>query len=154
VDQSDAVHETSKALNDLTGNPVAFGYSGDVADEDFRRKVYREMDEKCGCVNVCVPAAGITRDGLAVKIYKQIRQVSIYPIESFRLCCGIIHPRLHRYSNGAGLGEKFISEQTIPRTQLRRLIQPEEIADAIRFMISNAAVSGSLRADAGWHPAA
>src|SRR5438128_2699071 len=62
----------------------------------------RNAAEKCGCVNVCVPAAGITRDGLAVKIDKQIRQVSIYPIESFRLCCGIIHPRLHRYSNGAG----------------------------------------------------
>jgi NAD(P)-dependent dehydrogenase (short-subunit alcohol dehydrogenase family) len=52
------------------------------------------------------------------------------------------------------LGEKIIQEQVIPRTQLRRLIQPEEIADAICFLISNAAVSGSLWADAGWHPAA
>jgi len=52
------------------------------------------------------------------------------------------------------LGEEFIQEHIIPQTQLRRLIQPEEIADAICFMISNAAVSGSLWADAGWHPAA
>ena len=33
-----------------------------------------------------------------------------------------------------------------------RLIKPEEIADAICFMVSNAAVSGELWADAGWHP--
>src|SRR6266704_466088 len=61
VDQSDAVHEIAKALNDLTGNLVAFGYSGDVSNEDFRRKVYQQMLGKCGRVNICVPAAGITR---------------------------------------------------------------------------------------------
>jgi hypothetical protein len=37
---------------------------------------------------------------------------------------------------------------------LRRLIEPEEIADAICFMISNSEVSGSLWADAGYRPAA
>jgi len=37
--------------------------------------------------------------------------------------------------------------------RLKRLIQPEEIADAICFMITNAAVSGELWADAGWRPA-
>jgi 3-oxoacyl-[acyl-carrier protein] reductase len=52
------------------------------------------------------------------------------------------------------LGEDYIQNNIIPQTQLRRLIQPEEIADAICFMISNAAVSGSLWADAGWRPAA
>jgi hypothetical protein len=52
------------------------------------------------------------------------------------------------------LGEEFIQKNIIPQTQLRRLIKPEEIADAICFMIQNAAVSGSLWADAGWHPAA
>jgi enoyl-[acyl-carrier-protein] reductase (NADH) len=52
------------------------------------------------------------------------------------------------------LGEDFIKERIVSRTQLRRLIQREEIADAICFMISNAAVSGSLWADAGWHPPA
>jgi hypothetical protein len=35
---------------------------------------------------------------------------------------------------------------------LGRLIRPEEIADAICFMIANSAVSGQLWADAGWHP--
>ena len=35
--------------------------------------------------------------------------------------------------------------------QLGRLIAPEEIADAICFMLANAAVSGQLWVDAGWH---
>jgi 3-oxoacyl-[acyl-carrier protein] reductase len=68
--------------------------------------------------------------------------------------CGVIHPGYTDTPMVRALGETFISEHIIPRTQLRRLIQPEEIADAICFMISNAAVSGSLWADAGWHPAA
>ena len=68
--------------------------------------------------------------------------------------CGVIHPGYTDTPMVRALGEKLINEQIIPRTQLRRLIQPEEIADAICFMISNAAVSGSLWADAGWHPSA
>ena len=84
VDQSDAVNEIAKALNEMTGSPVAFGYSGDVSNEDFRRKVYQQMTEKAGHVNICVPAAGITRDGLAVKIDKETKKVSIYPIDTFR----------------------------------------------------------------------
>ena len=35
-----------------------------------------------------------------------------------------------------------------PVAQLR---SPEEIADAICFMLANSAVSGELWADAGWH---
>jgi hypothetical protein len=52
------------------------------------------------------------------------------------------------------LGEEFIAKNVLPYTQLRRLIRPLEIADAICFMISNPAVSGELWADAGWHPPA
>jgi NAD(P)-dependent dehydrogenase (short-subunit alcohol dehydrogenase family) len=68
--------------------------------------------------------------------------------------CGILHPGYTNTPMVRSLGEDFIKERIIPQTQLRRLIEPEEIADAICFMISNAAVSGSLWADAGWHPAA
>ena len=236
VDQSDAVQQVAKAVNELAGAAVAFGYSGDVTNAEFRSKVYQEMAEKHGRANICVPAAGITRDTLAVKIDKETKQVSIYPIETFRqvievnlvapvywalemvggiaqerarqglkrwepteplqgmvvfigsvsslgnkgqiayaatkaglegaaatlmmeavfhgVRCAIIHPGYTDTPMVRALGEKYIAENIIPRTQLRRLIQPEEIADAICFMISNAAVSGSLWADAGWHPAA
>jgi len=236
VDQSDGVHQVAKAINELTGMSVASGYNGNVSDDKFRRSVYAEMAQKHGPANICVPAAGITRDNLAVKMDRENNKVSIYPIETFRqvvevnliapvywalemvagiaqqrgerglkrwepteplqgtvifigsvsslgnkgqiayaatkaglegaaatlmmeavfhgIRCGVIHPGFTDTPMVRALGEKFISENIIPRTQLRRLIQPEEIADAICFMISNAAVSGSLWADAGWHPAA
>lgn len=236
VDQSDAVLQVARAINELSGEKVAFGYSGNATDEKFRKFVYEEMAEKHGRVNICVPAAGITRDSLAVKMDKQTNRISIYPVETFRqvvdvnlvapvywalemvagiaenrarlglkrwqpteplqgavifigsvsslgnkgqiayaatkaglegaaatlmmeavfygIRCGVIHPGFTDTPMVRALGEEFISEHIIPRTQLRRLIQPEEIADAICFMISNAAVSGSLWADAGWHPAA
>jgi 3-oxoacyl-[acyl-carrier protein] reductase len=51
-------------------------------------------------------------------------------------------------------GAIYIATHILPHTQLRRLIQPEEIADAIYFLICNSAVSGELWADAGWHPSA
>ena len=50
------------------------------------------------------------------------------------------------------MGEEYIEKYVLPDTQLGRLIRPNEIADAICFMISNSAVSGELWADAGWHP--
>ena len=68
--------------------------------------------------------------------------------------CGIIHPGFTDTPMVRALGEEFLDEYVLPYTQLRRLIRPEEIADAICFMISNSAVSGELWADAGWHPPA
>jgi 3-oxoacyl-[acyl-carrier protein] reductase len=66
---------------------------------------------------------------------------------------GVIHPGYTDTPMVRALGEERISKYILPNTQLGRLIRPEEIADAICFMISNSAVSGQLWADAGWHPA-
>jgi NAD(P)-dependent dehydrogenase (short-subunit alcohol dehydrogenase family) len=68
--------------------------------------------------------------------------------------CGVIHPGFTDTPMVHKLGEDLIREQVLPHTQLGRLIRPEEIADAICFMIANSAVSGELWADAGWHPVA
>lgn len=68
--------------------------------------------------------------------------------------CGVIHPGFTDTPMVHMLGEEYINERILPYTQLRRLIRPEEIADAICFMIGNSAVSGELWADAGWHPSA
>ncbi len=68
--------------------------------------------------------------------------------------CGLIHPGYTNTPMVHALGDEFVSEKILPHTQLRRLIRPEEIADAICFMIANSAVSGELWADAGWHPSA
>jgi NAD(P)-dependent dehydrogenase (short-subunit alcohol dehydrogenase family) len=236
VDHSDTVHEVSRAVNALAQKEVATGYVGDATDSSFRQQVYHDMAVRQTPINVCVPAAAITRDSLAVKVDKQTGRVSIYALETFRqvvevnlvapiywalemvagiadqrarkglkrwepteplqgmvvfigsvsslgnkgqiayastkaglegaaatlmleaifhgVRCGIIHPGYTDTPMVRSLGEEFIQENIIPHTQLRRLIEPEEIADAICFMISNAAVSGSLWADAGWHPSA
>ena len=236
VDQAKAVHDEAKTINQLAGASIAMGFSGDVGEEVFRKRVYEEMARRYGRVNICVPAAGITRDNLAVKVDKTSGKISVYPVETFHqvvevnliapvywalemvagiaeeraqkglkrweptepvrgavifigsvsslgnkgqiayaatkaglegaaatlmmeaifhgIRCGVIHPGYTDTPMVRALGEAFINEHIIPRTQLRRLVQPEEIADAICFMVSNAAVSGSLWADAGWHPAA
>lgn len=50
------------------------------------------------------------------------------------------------------LGEEYIKKNILPYTRLGRLIEPSQIAEAIRFLISNSEVSGQLWADAGWYP--
>jgi NAD(P)-dependent dehydrogenase (short-subunit alcohol dehydrogenase family) len=67
---------------------------------------------------------------------------------------GVIHPGFTDTPMVHKMGDDLIREQVLPHTLLGRLIHPEEIADAICFMIANSAVSGELWADAGWHPAA
>src|SRR4051812_27774935 len=62
VDQSDVVQQVARAVNELAGAKLAFAYSGDVTNAEFRRQVYEEMVGHHGRVNICVPAAGITRD--------------------------------------------------------------------------------------------
>ncbi len=68
--------------------------------------------------------------------------------------CAVIHPGFTDTPMVRALGEDYINKYILPFTQLRRLIAPREIADAICFLISNSAVSGELWADAGWHPSA
>jgi 3-oxoacyl-[acyl-carrier protein] reductase len=192
------------------------------------------MTRDHGLVNICVPAAGITRDALAVKVDKETGKATIYDIDTFRLVteinliapiywalemvawiaedravrglrkwqpdervqgtvifigsvssqgnkgqisyattkaglegaaatltmeaifhgvrCGVIHPGYTDTPMVRALGEDFIKEHILPKTQLNRLIRPEEIANAICAMISNSAISGEVWADAGWSP--
>ena len=210
---------------------------GDVTSDAFRVRVFDEVVARHGVVHICVPAAGITRDALAVKVDKVTGQAAVYPVNTFRevtevnlvapvywaletvaraaqdrrqrglgrwdpqaeeiqgvvifigsvssqgnkgqisyaatkaglqgaaatlmkeaiyhgIRCGVIHPGFTDTPMVRAMGEEYIAKNVLPFTQLRRLIRPEEIADAICFMISNSAVSGELWADAGWHPSA
>jgi NAD(P)-dependent dehydrogenase (short-subunit alcohol dehydrogenase family) len=199
-------------------------------------RVFDQLLARYGIVNICVPAAGITRDALAVKIDKETNKAVIYPVRSFRevtevnliapvywaltlvariaedrrqrglgrwepgeellgaivfigsvssqgnkgqiayaaskaglqgaaatlakeaiyhgVKCAIIHPGFTDTPMVRAMGEEYIARNILPATRLGRLIRPEEIADAICFLISNSAVSGELWADAGWHPSA
>jgi NAD(P)-dependent dehydrogenase (short-subunit alcohol dehydrogenase family) len=215
---------------------VAKAYQGNTTDPDFRRNVYDEIQAAHGQVSICVPAAGIVRDALAVKIDKTTRKAKLYSEDTFRLVtevnyiapiywamemigrivenrysrgkgkwgpaedmegaiifigsvasqgnkgqisyastkaalegaastlmkeaifhgvrCSIIHPGFTDTPILQAMGEEYLAKYVLPDTQLGRLIRPEEIADAICFMITNQAVSGEIWADAGWHPAA
>jgi 3-oxoacyl-[acyl-carrier protein] reductase len=236
VDRSDRVLDLARSLNEAAGTAMAQGLVGDTTEAAFRGHVYDEAMARHGLVQICVPAAGITRDALAVRVDKTTGQALVYPIEQFRevieinliastywalemvkrlaedrrrrglgrwdpvegvqgtivfigsvssqgnkgqiayaaskaglegmaatlmkeaiyhgVRCGVIHPGFTDTPMVRILGEEYITKNILPFTQLRRLIRPEEIADAICFLIGNSAVSGELWADAGWHPSA
>lgn len=236
VDRSENVLRVADAVNDRCNEPVAEAMIGDVTDGVFRRHAFDLLQARYGTPAICIPAAGITRDRLAVKMIKETGKADIYPLEQFhqvlevnlvspiywamemvariaeeRLRKGmkrwdpsegiqgtivfigsvssqgnpgqisyaatkaglegaaatlskeaifhgvrsaVIHPGFTDTPMVRSLGEDYIKEHILPHTQLRRLIKPEEIADAIYFLICNSAVSGQLWADAGWHPSA
>ncbi|MGE0760431.1 MAG: SDR family NAD(P)-dependent oxidoreductase [Pirellulaceae bacterium] len=236
VDRSDRVHEIARAIDAEVGRSVAEGLIGDTTDASFRARVFDNAMAQHGIVSICVPAAGITRDSLAVRLDKATGKAVIYAQEKFQqvtevnllapiywalemvariaedrhqrgmgrwepveeiqgtvvflgsvssqgnkgqisyavakaglegaaatltkeaifygVRCAIIHPGFTDTPMVRALGEEYVAKNVLPYTQLRRLIRPEEIADAICFMICNSAVSGELWADAGWHPPA
>jgi 3-oxoacyl-[acyl-carrier protein] reductase len=237
IDRGANVTEIARTINTRVGRTVAEAMIGDVADAEFRSAVFGDIRRKQGIVNICVPAAGITRDGLAVKVDKESGRAVVYDQELFEevtrvnlvapiywalemvkgiaeerrrrglgrweppeeklwgtvvfigsvsslgnkgqisyaaskaglegaaatlmkeaiyhgVRCCLIHPGFTDTPMVRALGDEFIKKNILPYTQLRRLIRPDEIADAICFLIANSAVSGELWADAGWHPSA
>lgn len=234
VDRAAAVDELAAEINAAEGRAVARPYRGDTTDEALRKRVFAELRAEFGPVNICVPAAGVTRDALAIKLHKERGRAQIYPVETFRevveinlvapvywalelvahmaearferglgrwspdegvqgvvvfigsvssqgnkgqiayastkvglegaastlmieaifhgVRCAVIHPGFTDTPMVQALGEDYIKSRVLPATQIGRLIRPEEIADAICFLVRNSAVSGQLWADAGWHP--
>jgi NAD(P)-dependent dehydrogenase (short-subunit alcohol dehydrogenase family) len=236
VDRRDDVYRLADSIDTAIGRQVAEVHVGDTTNDTFRSQVFDEVVARHGVVSICVPAAGITRDALAVAVNKETGKAEPYSVATFRevtevnlvapiywaiemvariaedrwkrglkrwepeeeiqgtvvfigsvssqgnkgqisyavtkaglegatatltkeaiyhgVRCGIIHPGFTDTPMVRSLGEEYIKKNILPYTQLRRLIRPEEIADAICFMVSNSAVSGQLWADAGWHPQA
>lgn len=233
VDASEAVEDVAEKLNAEAGRTVAIPFQGDTTDEKFRASVFDAMGRKFGPVSLCVPAAGITRDDLAVRVDKNTGKARIYPLEQFKLVvdvnliapvywalemigrvaedraakglkrwnpeegmqgsvvfigsvssqgnrgqisyastkaglegaaatimkeamyygvrCSVIHPGFTDTPMVRAMGADYVAKNILPYTQLGRLIDPSEIADAICFMLANSAVSGELWVDAGWH---
>jgi len=233
VDMNDAVDEVAATLNAEAGREVAVPYNGNTTDERFRAAVFDDIGRRHGRVSMCVPAAGITRDDLAVRVDKNSGKARIYPLELFKLVvdvnliapvywalemigriaedraargfkrwmpeegmqgsvvfigsissqgnrgqisyastkaglegaaatimkeamfhgvrCSLIHPGFTDTPMVRSMGDDYVAKNILPYTQLGRLIRPEEIAEAICFMLANSAVSGELWVDAGWH---
>ncbi len=236
VDSSESVLNVARAINDRMERPVAEAIIGDVTDAEFRTRAFDLVADKFGVTSILVPAAGISRDQLAVKVDQKTGKAVRYPLEKFRevtevnliaptawaietiariaedrhrrglkswspeediqgtiifigavsahgnsgqiaytaaktglegvtatlakeainfgVRCAVIHPGYTDTPMVQALGAEYIEKNILPYTQLRRLIAPSEIADAIYFLICNSAVSGQLWADAGWHPPA
>src|SRR5262249_6352205 len=63
----------------------AYAFVGNTTDATFRKSVYDEIQARTGGVaGICVPAAGITRDALAVRLEKASGNPQIYPADTFR----------------------------------------------------------------------
>jgi 3-oxoacyl-[acyl-carrier protein] reductase len=84
VDRSDAVLEVARAINTKAGKTVAETFVGDTTSNEFRTRVYDQVVAKYGPPQICVPAAGVTRDGLSVKIDKATGKPVVYPVKNFR----------------------------------------------------------------------
>ncbi|MEO7728506.1 MAG: SDR family NAD(P)-dependent oxidoreductase [Burkholderiales bacterium] len=233
VDMGENIDSVASEVNTTAGRIVAYPFRGNTTDDTFRKSVFDTMSSQFEPITMCVPAAGITRDELAVRIDKTSGKARIYPVELFKqvvdvnlvapvywalemigriaerraerglkkwqpsegmqgaivfigsvssqgnrgqisyastkaglegaaatimkeavfygVRCGLIHPGFTDTPMVRALGEDYINKNILPFTQLSRLIRPDEIADAICFMLSNSAVSGELWADAGWH---
>jgi len=236
VDLNPNVQAVADAINQQAGRTVAEVVIGDTTSDEFRAQCFDQVIARHGVPRICVPAAGITRDAIAVKVDKETGQTSIYPSDTFKqvlnvnlvapvywalelvarvaanrhacgagrwnpdeeiqgvivfigsvssqgnkgqisyaaskaglegvaatlskeaifygVRCAVIHPGFTDTPMVRAMGQEIIEKHVLPYTQLRRLIRPDEIADAICFLVSNHAVSGELWADAGWHPPA
>lgn len=85
VDASEAIKDVAEKLNAEAGRTFAIPFQGDTTDERFRSSVFDGISGKYGSVSLCVPAAGITRDDLAVRIDKATGKARIYPLAQFKL---------------------------------------------------------------------
>ena len=70
VDIGENINGVAAEVDALAGRRVAHPFRGDTTDDAFRALVFDSMSSQFDTVTMCVPAAGITRDALAVRIDK------------------------------------------------------------------------------------
>ncbi len=84
VDMGPNVDDFCRDANKRIGREVLVPFRGDVTEAGFRRSVFADLERRFGVVSICVPAAGITRDRLAVRINKDTGEPEIYSEDEFR----------------------------------------------------------------------
>ena len=102
VDMSDNCQQIADQLNEIAEQQVATPFQGDVTNGKFRETVFSAMRTRFGQPRICVPAAGILRDAMAVKLRRQTADTEaphepvadIYPEALFRqvLEVNLLHP--------------------------------------------------------------
>ncbi len=61
VDYRGSVVEVARNINTLAEDWISFSFRGDVTDDEFRRTVFRETEQRCGPVSICVGAPACRR---------------------------------------------------------------------------------------------
>jgi NAD(P)-dependent dehydrogenase (short-subunit alcohol dehydrogenase family) len=84
VDRRDDVYRLADDINSQLGRQVIEPKVGDTTNDTFRAQVYDQVTARHGVVTICVPAAGITRDALAVAMDKNSGRANPYSITAFR----------------------------------------------------------------------
>ena len=115
VDISERIGKTAQDLINYSENPNIRGFCGDVSDCDFRNRVFSNMLDEFGPVQICVPAAGIVRDGLAVKQNHKTGEVELYSEDKFRqiLDVNLLHPAYWAMDTIAGIARhRLINNQS------------------------------------------
>lgn len=94
VDVSEQCTQGAELINREVGKEVAKPFCGDVRDAKFRTEVFSQMEQHGDVVRICVPAAGILRDAMAVKVDRDSGAVELYDVETFRdvLEVNLLHP--------------------------------------------------------------
>lgn len=113
VDLTDAVHEAAEELNLSFGRALAVAHQGDVTSADFRQRVFAEAS-KIAIPRICVPAAGILKDAMAVKVDKNTGKSELYSESVFRqvLEVNLMHPTYWCMQMMAGIAELRAAENT------------------------------------------
>lgn len=111
VDLTDNVNKRAEELNKEAGTTVATAFQGDVSNTEFRQHVFTDTAKK-GIPRICVPAAGILRDGMAVKIDKETGKSELYSEDLFRLVLevNLMHPTYWSMQMMAGIAEHRLTE--------------------------------------------
>lgn len=84
VDFADAVNAFAEELKAAHPGTGVAAHVGDATDPVFRQQVFSDTKVAAGPARICVPAAGITRDSLAVKIDKETGELNLYSIDQYR----------------------------------------------------------------------
>ncbi|MFO0827330.1 MAG: SDR family NAD(P)-dependent oxidoreductase [Phycisphaerales bacterium] len=78
VDSAEWLPSVCADVNRELGRDCLIPFRGDVTDRAFRGSVFAEMKRRFGGVHICIPAAGIVRDGLTVRVDKATKKAKLY----------------------------------------------------------------------------
>jgi len=136
VDRAEEVIEVAERINADGGRARAF--CGDVCDAEFRDGVFAALEEGGFVARMCVPAAGILRDALAVRVERDSGRAALYDAAQFRqvLEVNLVHPVYWAMRLLAGIAESRAAAG-------RKRWQAEEAIEGVSVLIGSVSARGN-----------